>query len=77
VDENASVLPNVDFDIDESWMACRNQRFDYAANVDGIDFDVHFHELDTQPSIIKVVDCNEGAAYKTTHQSEKLPMSKT
>ena len=77
VDENASVLPNVDFDIDEIWMACRNQRFDFAANVDGIDFDVHFHELDTQPSIIKVVGCNEGAAYKTTHQSEKLPMSKT
>jgi hypothetical protein len=72
VDHMESILPP-NFDFDKLWMSCHNQRFDFAASVDGLDFDIHFDVMDTARGDILVVGCEEGATYKLSIRFPRGP----
>ena len=74
VDATESILPSSDFDIDKVWISCRNQRFDFAAGVDGMDFDIHFEFMDTDQEEIIIVGCDEEASFKLSLRFPRGPV---
>jgi len=77
LDEDKSILPSGDFDMEEVWLSCHHQRFDFSAEVDGNDFDIHFHVMDSSRAEIVVCGSNEGAAYKLCVRFPRGPFTST
>ena len=73
LDEEKSILPSGGFDIEEVWLACRHQRFDFAYGVDGLDFDAHFDVMDNSRGDIQIGGCNDGATYKISIRFPRGP----
>jgi hypothetical protein len=73
LDESKSILPIGEFDIEEVWLACRHQRFDFSSEVDGLDFDVHFDVMKDSRGQIKIRGCNDGTAYKLSIRFPRGP----
>jgi hypothetical protein len=67
VDLGSSVLPSAamtNFTVLDLLLCCTNQRFDFDANVDGIDVDIYFNEVGHNGRFTQIVGCDDGAQFK-------------
>jgi ankyrin repeat protein len=67
VDLNCSVMPPAamtNFNVLDLLLCCTNQRFDFDANVDGIDVDIYFNEMGHNGRFCQVVGCDDGPQFK-------------